>query len=57
MMLSAILMLQHIGQKAVAERVEQALHRVYREGRRLTPDVGGTATTQEFTSAVVGALR
>lgn len=56
MMLSSILMLRHLGQEAVASRVENAIHRVYQEGRRLTRDVGGNATTEEFTSAVVGAL-
>jgi len=56
LMLSAILMLRHLEQTAVADRVERAIHRVYDEGRHLTRDVGGTATTEEFTMAVVGAL-
>jgi isocitrate dehydrogenase (NAD+) len=56
MMLSAVLMLRHIGQGDVADRVEKAIHAVYREGARLTRDVGGDATTEEFTSAVIGAL-
>ncbi len=56
MILSAILMLRHLGQNAVAERAEKAIHRVYQQGRRLTRDVGGTASTEEFTSAVIDAL-
>jgi len=32
------------------------LHRVYREGKLLTRDVGGTASTAEFTAAVIGAF-
>ncbi len=56
LMLSAILMLRHLGQASVADRVEQALNRVYDEGRHLTRDVGGGATTEEFTSAVISAL-
>ncbi len=57
MMLSSVLMLRHLGQNAVADRAEHAIHSVYREGRYLTHDVGGTATTDEFTCAVVGALK
>ncbi len=56
MMLSAILLLRYLGQEATAARVEKALHRVYQEARHLTRDVGGQATTKEFTSAVIGAL-
>jgi isocitrate dehydrogenase (NAD+) len=39
-----------------AARIEDALHRVYREGKSLTRDVGGTASTSEFTAAVIGAF-
>jgi isocitrate dehydrogenase (NAD+) len=40
-----------------ARRVENALHQVYREGKSLTRDVHGTATTAEFTAAVIRALK
>ena len=56
MMLSAILMLRHLGDTEVADLAERAIHKVYREGKHLTPDVGGKSTTEEFTSAVVGEL-
>lgn len=56
MMLSAVLMLRHLGQDAVADRVENAIHRAYQEGHCLTRDVGGSASTEEFTSAVIDAL-
>jgi isocitrate dehydrogenase (NAD+) len=56
MMRSAVLMLHHLGQHGAAERIDKAIHRVYREGRCLTHDVGGNATTREFTSAVIEAL-
>ncbi len=56
MMLSAILMLRHLGRDALADRVERAIQRVYQEGRHLTRDVGGKATTEEFTSAIIDAL-
>ena len=56
LMLSAILMLRHLGQGDVASRIEKAIFSAYREGRRLTRDVGGAASTEEFTSAVIAAL-
>ncbi len=56
LMLSSVLMLRHIGQPDVADRIQRAVHNTYREGERLTRDVGGSATTEEFTTAVIGAL-
>ncbi len=56
MMLSAVLMLHHLGKNSMADRIENAVHRVYREGRRLTRDVGGSASTEDFTSAVISVL-
>ena len=56
LMLSAILMLRHLGQNDVAARVERAVYQVYQGGRSLTRDVGGKACTEEFTTAVIGAL-
>jgi isocitrate dehydrogenase (NAD+) len=56
LMLSAVLMLRHLGQEEPANRIERALHRIYSERRHLTRDVGGTASTGEFTQAIIGAL-
>jgi isocitrate dehydrogenase (NAD+) len=56
LMLSAVLMLRHIGQPDVADRIQRAVHNTYRDGERLTRDVGGSAATEEFTTAVIGAL-
>src|SRR5262249_8961162 len=57
LLMSAIMMLDHLGESNPARRTESALHRVYREGRWLTRDVGGKATTAEFTEAVIRALK
>ena len=57
LMLSAILMLRHLGQNEAAGRVERAIHQVYAEGRHLTRDVGGSSSTDEFTDSVIGALQ
>jgi isocitrate dehydrogenase (NAD+) len=56
LLLSAIMMLEHIHEFEAAKRVDAALRKVYREGKSLTKDVGGSATTAEFTMAVIGAL-
>ncbi len=54
--LSACLMLDHIGQGEVAERIRTALLAVFEKGGVLPSDLGGSASTQEFTQAVIGAL-
>ena len=56
LLMSAIMMLRHLGEMGAAKRIEEALHRVYREGKSLTRDVGGQASTAEFTGAVIGAF-
>ena len=56
LLMSANLMLKHLGERSAAVRIETALVKVYREGKHVTRDVGGTAGTQEFTDAVVAAL-
>ena len=56
LLMSSILMLNHLGEQAAAERIEQALIKVYKEGKHVTKDVGGKAGTQEFTDAVIAAL-
>jgi isocitrate/isopropylmalate dehydrogenase len=55
--LSAALMLEHMGLGADAQRLEAAVGRVYRDGKVLTPDQGGTAKTREMAQAVLGAYR
>jgi isocitrate/isopropylmalate dehydrogenase len=54
--MSSILMLEHLGEQAAAKRIEAALVKVYKEGKHVTRDVGGTAGTQEFTHAVIASL-
>jgi len=56
-LLSAALMLEHLGLSAEAARLEAAVARVYRDGRALTPDQRGTASTKEMAAAVLAAYR
>jgi len=53
---SSILMLRHLGHEVEADRASSALRRVISEGKHLTRDVGGTATTTQFTDAMVRAI-
>jgi isocitrate dehydrogenase (NAD+) len=56
LLMSGIMMLDHLGERSAARRIEAALEKVYREGKHVTRDIGGKAGTNEFTEAVVGAL-
>ena len=49
---SALLMLRYLNEDETAARLFTALERVLADGRVRTPDLGGTATTREFTDAI-----
>ncbi len=53
---TACQMLEHLGENAASERLMRAVEQVCAAGV-MTPDVGGKATTQEVTDAVIGAIR
>jgi 3-isopropylmalate dehydrogenase len=55
-LLSAAMMLEHMGLDAEAARLEAAIARVYLDHRYLTRDQGGSATTRDFCKAVLEAL-
>jgi isocitrate dehydrogenase (NAD+) len=52
LLLSAVLMLRHIGERAAADRIMSALGRVLVDGTYRTKDLGGNASTSEFATAV-----
>ncbi len=56
LMLSGVLMLDHIGERGAARRLQAGIEAVYTEAEHLTRDVGGNASTGEFTEAVVRAV-
>lgn len=56
LLLSACLMLRHLGEAACAQSIEAALLAVLKEGASLTFDLGGTATTEAFAQAVIAKL-
>ncbi len=56
LLMSSALMLDHLGERTTAERIQNALETVYREAKHTTRDVGGKAGTEEFADAVIAAL-
>jgi isocitrate dehydrogenase (NAD+) len=56
LLMSSILMLDHLGERGTARRIEAAMEKVYREAKHTTRDVGGPAGTDEFAEAVIAAL-
>jgi isocitrate dehydrogenase (NAD+) len=56
LILSACLMLEHIGQPVTANRIRSALDLVVLEGRARTGDMGGSSSTRQFTDALIRAL-
>lgn len=56
LLMSAIMMLRHIGEGSAASRIEGALNKVLAAREKTTADIGGQASTTEFTDAVIAAL-
>src|SRR4051795_12529419 len=54
---SAVMMLEHLGEKAAATRLMKAIERVTADPRLHTPDLGGKARTTDVTAAVVDAIQ
>jgi isocitrate dehydrogenase (NAD+) len=56
--MSGVMMLNHIGQTTIAERIKTAYNRVLARADRseLTRDLGGTASTEQFTQAIIRNL-
>lgn len=57
MLLAGSLMLEHLGFEEPAQRLEKAVHQIYRQGKHLTRDQGGTAATTDFCEAVKNNLQ
>ena len=57
LMLSGVMLLTHLGEPAAAHKLQGGIEAVYREGKSLTGDVGGGASTEEFTEAVIKAIK
>lgn len=56
LVLASALMLDHLGMKEKGDRIRKAIREVIEEGKHTTGDLGGTASTDEFTQAVIEKL-
>lgn len=54
--MSGGMMLKHLGEDKAALALEEAIRSVLREGRTLTKDLGGTATTRDMADAIIDRL-
>ncbi|HDK7138765.1 TPA: isocitrate/isopropylmalate dehydrogenase family protein [Clostridium botulinum] len=54
--LSGAMMLNYIGENEKAKKIENAIEKVFVEGKYLTEDLGGSSTTEEFTKAIIENL-
>ncbi|KAK4505241.1 hypothetical protein PRZ48_003204 [Zasmidium cellare] len=56
LLLSSIMMLQHMGLTQHASNIEQAIFATLAEGKALTGDLGGKAKTHEYAAAIISKL-
>ncbi len=56
MLLAGAMLLEHIGYEKEATRLETAVYKVYQDGKYLTRDQGGSASTTQFSEAVKSNL-
>jgi isocitrate dehydrogenase (NAD+) len=56
-LMSAILMLRHLGERSAADKIEKAMLAVYADGKIRTKDLGGSAKTAEFANAIIEKIK
>ena len=54
--LTGAMMLRHLGEETAASEVETAVQKLLTEGEILTPDLGGTSSTDSVGTAIANAL-
>ena len=56
LILSSAMMLRHMGERSASDRVTRAVEAVLKEGKNVTPDLGGSASTSGMADAIIGHL-
>jgi isocitrate dehydrogenase (NAD+) len=56
LIMSGVMMLNHLQETQIAEKIKRAYDAVLAEGRQLTRDLGGSATTDGFADAIISKL-
>ncbi len=57
LLLSGVMMLRHLDELEAAKRVEAAVTYVLAEGKSVTPDMGGSANTEQYTDALIAHMQ
>jgi isocitrate dehydrogenase (NAD+) len=55
-LMSGVMMLNHLNERPLAQRIRDAYNKVLQDGTHRTRDLGGTAGTDAFADAVIAAL-
>lgn len=56
LILSSVLMLEHLGELEAAARIKSSVHKVLGEQQTVTRDLGGTASTNQYVDALIANL-
>ena len=56
LMLAACMMLEYLCDEPRGQRIRSAIEETIREGKTVTRDLGGTASTDQFTDAIIARL-
>jgi isocitrate dehydrogenase (NAD+) len=57
LIMSGVMMLEHLHEDAIARKVQRAYDAVLAEGKTLTRDLGGTANTDQFADAIIAKMK
>jgi isocitrate dehydrogenase (NAD+) len=57
LIMSGVMMLNHIHEEPMAQRIKSAYDATLAEGKTLTRDLGGSASTSEFADAIIAKLK
>jgi isocitrate dehydrogenase (NAD+) len=57
LILSAVMMLDYLGETKKSKIIQESVEEVLAEGKYLTKDLGGDATTKEYTNALVERIK
>jgi isocitrate/isopropylmalate dehydrogenase len=56
MILCGAMLMEHLGELEAAQRIRDAVRDVIKEGRAVTPDLGGTSKTTAMTNVIIDHL-
>jgi isocitrate dehydrogenase (NAD+) len=56
-LMSGVMMLNHLHETAIADKIKSAYNAVLAEGKNVTPDLHGSATTESFADALIAKMK